>query len=217
MPRPRFASLEPERRAAILATAADELAAHGFEGASYNRIIERAGVSKGAMYYYFDDKEDLLLTALDDAVVRGLAVVGEPAPFDDAHAFWDSLTEFYGRAMDFIAREPSVAGLLKSVFMRPVSSGVSHAVGEYTSRLEKYCTTLAERGVAVGAVRDDLAPALIARIWTSLGDATDRWLLEHWNELPDGYLERYAQEAVALHVRATAPLSLVVERERSPR
>jgi AcrR family transcriptional regulator len=61
MPRPRWATLEPERRTAILDVAAAEFAAHGFTDASYNRIIQRAGISKGAMYYYFDDQEDLFV------------------------------------------------------------------------------------------------------------------------------------------------------------
>ena len=37
------------------------LTAHGFENASLNRIIKKAGISKGAMYYYFDDKMDLYI------------------------------------------------------------------------------------------------------------------------------------------------------------
>jgi AcrR family transcriptional regulator len=46
MARPRFLKLEPSRRAAILAVAAEEFAQFGYEGASYNRIIERSGLSK---------------------------------------------------------------------------------------------------------------------------------------------------------------------------
>ncbi|MBL8975425.1 MAG: TetR/AcrR family transcriptional regulator, partial [Myxococcales bacterium] len=76
MPRPRFATLAPDRRAAILAAAAAEFAAHGIDGASYNRIIARAAVSKGAMYYYFDDKQDLLRAVLDDASERAAAAIG---------------------------------------------------------------------------------------------------------------------------------------------
>ena len=68
MPRPRFERLDPERRGAVLDAAATEFAARGYDGASYNRIIERSGVSKGAMYYYFEDKADLYATVLGHAL-----------------------------------------------------------------------------------------------------------------------------------------------------
>lgn len=50
MPRPRFHKLPPAQQQAILLVAFDEFATHGFTGASLNRIIEAAGVSKGSMY-----------------------------------------------------------------------------------------------------------------------------------------------------------------------
>ena len=64
MPRPRFARLTAAKRERIMEAAAKEFAAHGYEGATLNRILVEAGISKGAAYYYFDDKADLYLTAL---------------------------------------------------------------------------------------------------------------------------------------------------------
>ncbi len=65
MPRPRFNKLAPEKRERIMEAAAKEFAAYGYEGASLNRILEQAEVSKGAAYYYFDDKADLFVSATD--------------------------------------------------------------------------------------------------------------------------------------------------------
>lgn len=59
MPRPRFQKLSIEKQQAILEAAAREFSAHGYEGASINKILETAQLSKGAAYYYFDDKADL--------------------------------------------------------------------------------------------------------------------------------------------------------------
>ena len=100
MPLPRFATLDPDRRAAILTAAAEEFARAGLEGASYNQIIARAGASKGAMYYYFDNKEDLFLTVVDDLAARAVAAIGGLAPFTDAAGFWREMlntnSEYYG-------------------------------------------------------------------------------------------------------------------------
>ncbi len=214
MPRPRFAALKPERRAAILSAAAEELARSGFEASSYNRIIERSGVSKGAMYYYFDGKEDLVLTTLSGAVEQALAALGEPLRFDDANGFWDALGDLYQRVIAFVLAEPALAGLLRSVFTRPLSPGVSEAIGAYTARLERWLGQLLERGRALGAVRSDLSESLLAQLLMALGDAGDRWLLEHWNELGASDFDDYARQALELHLRLAAPLELVIERER---
>ena len=67
MPRPRFKKLAADKRAAIIEAAGVEFAAHGFQGASLNAIIAAAGISKGAFYYYFDDKADLFATVIEYA------------------------------------------------------------------------------------------------------------------------------------------------------
>src|SRR5260221_3577930 len=64
MPFERFEKLAPAKRERILEAAAQEFAANGFEGASVNRILERAQMSKGAAYYYFADKADLFGAAV---------------------------------------------------------------------------------------------------------------------------------------------------------
>ncbi|MGH7620186.1 MAG: TetR family transcriptional regulator, partial [Gemmatimonadaceae bacterium] len=50
----RFDNLDPDKQQRLFEAAADEFADHGFESASLNRIIERAGMSKGSLYYYFN-------------------------------------------------------------------------------------------------------------------------------------------------------------------
>src|SRR5690606_20595666 len=47
------------RRDAILASALDEFAARGFEGARLDDVARRAGVAKGTIYLHFRDKEAL--------------------------------------------------------------------------------------------------------------------------------------------------------------
>ncbi|YCK34968.1 TetR/AcrR family transcriptional regulator [Actinomadura sp. ATCC 39365] len=50
---------EPVRQR-LLAEATRLFAARGFEGTSVQEIVQAAGVTKGAMYHYFDSKDDLL-------------------------------------------------------------------------------------------------------------------------------------------------------------
>ncbi|MCZ6464378.1 MAG: helix-turn-helix domain containing protein [Proteobacteria bacterium] len=211
MPRPRFAALDERKRVAILEAAAEEFAHRSFEAASTNRIIARAGVSKGALYYYFDDKADLFATVIESAIGRAERAIGGMASFADAAGFWDALLDLYRRITTFFAGEPNLAGLLKSAFD---DAGVGEIVGLHTARLLAAFRDLLGRGVAVGAVRDDLPLELLARVAFAVGDATDRWLLERWDSLEPGEFEAYPERALLLHMRVLAPIELAEKWER---
>lgn len=51
-------------RARILVHASAEFAEHGYHGASVNRICEKGKISKGLMYHYYKDRDDLYLACV---------------------------------------------------------------------------------------------------------------------------------------------------------
>src|SRR3954469_23777145 len=56
-------------RGAILAAAAEEFAAASYHQASLSRILERSGVTKGALYFHFVSKESIALAVVDEMEV----------------------------------------------------------------------------------------------------------------------------------------------------
>lgn len=63
----KSANAEAPRRQ-MLAAAIDCFARHGYQGTSIDRIAGEVGVTKGALYYHFRDKEDLLFAAVTERV-----------------------------------------------------------------------------------------------------------------------------------------------------
>ena len=55
-------------RRELTAIAIDCFARFGFQGTSIDRIARAAGVTKGAIYYHFKDKHDLLAAAVADRI-----------------------------------------------------------------------------------------------------------------------------------------------------
>ena len=55
-------------RSKILATAFLEFYQHGFQGGSLNRIVEAAGVTKGALFHHFEGKHDLGYHVVDEMI-----------------------------------------------------------------------------------------------------------------------------------------------------
>src|SRR5215475_11578771 len=60
---------DPARtREAMLEAAFEEMHRSGFRGSSLDAILARSGVTKGAMYHHFADKEALGHAVLDDVI-----------------------------------------------------------------------------------------------------------------------------------------------------
>ena len=97
-----------ERRRILLASAIEEFAVHGYDGASTNRIAKKAQVAKGLIFRYFDSKEGLFEAALDQACERIFSPPGAPLPTDP----FERLEEFLVRRATAIAEHPSEARLV---------------------------------------------------------------------------------------------------------
>lgn len=54
-----FKKLKPAKQKIILLSAIEEFFKYDFKYASTNRIVEKAEISKGSLYYYFGNKSDL--------------------------------------------------------------------------------------------------------------------------------------------------------------
>lgn len=69
-------------RAALIAAARELFAQKGFAGAGREEIVERAGVTRGAMYHHFDSKEALFRAVyeeVEEEVLAHLMVAAAPA------------------------------------------------------------------------------------------------------------------------------------------
>jgi AcrR family transcriptional regulator len=55
-----------DTRRALLATARELFAANGFQATRTEEIVQRAGLTRGALYHHFRDKEELFRAVLDE-------------------------------------------------------------------------------------------------------------------------------------------------------
>ena len=75
MQRARSDEAKDERRQAFLNAALDEFFDRGFTAARMDDIARRAGVSKGALYLYFDSKEALFAALVETVAVPNLEII----------------------------------------------------------------------------------------------------------------------------------------------
>jgi AcrR family transcriptional regulator len=190
MPRPRFEKLSPEKRERLLQAAATEFATHGYDDASMNQILEKAGVSKGAAYYYFDDKADLFITVLDH-------YAPELAPLEkldlttlNADNFWTIVLDVYRQVYLFAYKDTWTFGLLRASAQLYRANPQHPVLAARSDALWGWSQKIVRLGQELGVVRTDLPEDLMMSIVAAVDTAADEWFLAHWQALERSEIER---------------------------
>ncbi len=208
MPRPRFEKLSPEKREHILEAAAQAFAAYGYAQASLNQILETAGISKGAAYYYFDDKADLYTTAVQH-YSQELAQHIDLTPSSlTTDTFWPAITALYHQQFTLYRERPWVLGLVKgggNMQTLPQTLPMEGPLAEFWQQIQSLLGQLFAQGQTLGLIRTDLPDDLLAVLLMAVDDAHDRWLFGRVEALSDAELKAGAARMCDLLQRLLAP------------
>jgi AcrR family transcriptional regulator len=102
---PRWQRRAEDRPREICAAALDVFTEKGFAAARLDEIAKRAGVSKGTLYLYFKDKEDLFRAVVRDTVAPNVDALREAAMASDL-PFAVIAQMFLSRFADIASRLP---------------------------------------------------------------------------------------------------------------
>ncbi len=185
MPRPRFNKLPEDKKERILEISAREFAYHGFDDASLNHILSEAGISKGAAYYYFDDKTDLFATVIEHFLVGLFEQTKDVFLTATKQSFWDVLHSVCLDLINECSKKPWTLGLIKAVgrFSFPRDPAEWGPLSHLIEAGDRWFLTFIQRGQEVGVVRTDLpVDLLLAWLW-SLDEAIDRWIADHFQSI----------------------------------
>lgn len=205
MPRPRFDKLSSEKRERILEAAAQEFATYGYAQASLNRILETAAISKGAAYYYFDDKADVYLTAVRHYGRTVLESINLDLSTLTTENYWEAVTELYRQQFTAFADRPWILGLLKSSGLSLDELAADEQLAAMLQEVGQMMATFLQHGQSLGMVRRDLADELLGALVTAVDDAHDRWLFGRTEALSEAELHNAAAQMSDLLRRLLTP------------
>jgi AcrR family transcriptional regulator len=208
MPRPRFEKLDVEKRARILETAGKEFAAHGYEEASLNHILQEAGISKGAAYYYFDDKADLFTTVLAHYWKHVLEHVRFDVETLDEKTFWPKLSAAYRESMAHMREQPWMLALMRTAMKRTGGRDAEGPLGPLTKEILDWTAALLTRGQVIGVVRGDLPMDLLFSLVMAFDEAADRWFMATWDRIPVEDLGRIVETLLSIAKRLLEPAAM---------
>lgn len=206
MPKRRFDKLDPEVQGRILKAAALEFGTHGYADASLNRIVEQAGISKGSMYYYFEDKEDLFAMVLQDLEERSAELAKPQLEKLTAETFWPSIAAALRAGLKMVVETPWIQGffqLFSEMLRNPPTEGPLVA---WHARMVKRQTDCLRRGQELGVVRTDLPLEFLFEILNGVQLANGRYLTKRFAGLSLEEQQELATKLIDIEKRILLPV-----------
>lgn len=183
MPESLFFNLSQEKQQRIIGAGISEFAAYGYTNSSTNRIVTLSGISKGSLFQYFTNKEELYFFILDTVTSEFLDDLGKKTSGLSKELF-ERVIAYSALEFSWYIQNPKKAKLILGAFTK--SDG------------EIYQKTIAR----YGGKESDIFYSLTADIdlhgfRPDRQKTTDilRWVLKGFNE---SFLEKAQMEDVSI-------------------
>ena len=190
MPTKRFENIDPDRRKKILDAARTEFILSGYDGASLNDIIREAEISKGSLYYYFEDKADLYITVLNHVMEKAQQKVGGIAVGEFTDDFWVDIKNFCKSVIEFTLENPDIIRLARGLQSLLLTDSTNESVKEFYEAGKAKTAEILIRGQEIGVVRKDIPLELLTNIVYSVGETMDYWTFDNWETLTQKEIEQ---------------------------
>jgi len=195
-------------RERLLDVAAKELGEHGYAGASLNRILAQAGVSKSSAYHHFSDKADLAVTVLE----RYWNVIETDKYFEravvSAESFWPTLLEMHAHQLDLAKDAPWMWSTLRCSRDIMMSMPADNPAIKRIEPMLRALFDLFEGGRKLGVVRRDLPDSLLTSLMFAFDGAADSWLADHGKTLSRAKLRAIGAALQQMMFTIMAPMEL---------
>lgn len=167
----KFLNLDTEKQKKIRKAALKEFTANGYEDASTNRIVGKAGISKGSLFYYFETKQELykylIEYSLNFITKEFLNKVDEKEERD--------LIEKYRKMsklkLQAYNKNPDVFNFLGAVYINDKNSELPEELLSRTERIKKQIISGFNKNVDTSLFRQDISPDRIIKLisWSMEG------------------------------------------------
>ena len=131
----KFENLQEEKKKKILDVVIEEFAVKGYDKASTNSIVNKAGISKGILFHYFGNKKNLFLYTFDYCITNLIDKYYSLKEVESEDIF-ERFMRISIRKMKIIQEEPVMNKLVFSA----ISNMPESLEQELTERYNTYCS-----------------------------------------------------------------------------
>lgn len=173
MPKETFHNLPTEKRDLVVRCAYEEFARRDYRSASLSRVVERAGIAKGSVYQYFENKLDLYRYLIRIATERKLEYLADHPDVAEG-GFFDRLRAIVFRSLQFNLENPLPSHLLYLAARETPTSETAPVAAQVHSDARAFLTHQVAEAQRRGEIRVDLdidlAGYMLSRLSIGLED-----------------------------------------------
>jgi AcrR family transcriptional regulator len=171
-PRPGGKTARTPVKERLLGVATRLFARHGFEGTSVQDIVDAAGVTKGAMYHYYDSKDDLLYEVYHKLLTMQTSHLDEIAagPGTPEERLRAAAVDLVQTSLDNL---DDMIVFFRSLHMLPADKQ-AQVRAERRSYQDKF-RALVDEGVAAGTFRGDVPSDIVVHYFLSVVNQLGSW------------------------------------------
>ena len=145
-------SLANNTRARILETATDLFAEKGYAGTYVREIVEKAGVSKPALYYYFKSKEGLFYAILEWATDAQREILNEV--FEASGTVQERFVFLYRRLYEGIQEYQSLYKMIHGLIYGPPQGAPEYDFYKYQAEMFVAVKRIYAEGLTAGEIKE---------------------------------------------------------------
>lgn len=168
----------PDRRAEVLAIAAELFARKGVPGTSMRDLGEATGLHPGSLYHYFRSKEELIGTILDQLMSDVQARFAAAAAH--SHTPLERITNLIRVTLSVIDTHPHATAIYQNDRRYLRDRQMLVQIDEASRRIRHYWLDALAEGASDGSIRADVPGIFIYR---TIRDAL--WASARWPERAD--------------------------------
>lgn len=177
MPKRTFNRLDDDKKERVIRAAIEEFQAHGFEKAKIEAIAKNAGVAKGSIYQYFDDKKELFLYSATWALEYFMKIIDRQTPLEEMDVY-DYFLSGSRERFELLKKEPLLVAFSMDIASGKYGRLAQEANSELNRIGEEYELRLIANGKKRGTVRDDLDDRVLLLFFQGVTGRFDMEIME---------------------------------------
>ncbi|WHY00670.1 TetR/AcrR family transcriptional regulator [Neobacillus sp. DY30] len=162
----KFLSLDSEKQDRIINAAIKEFAQKGYDNASTNEIVKEAGISKGLLFHYFQNKKQLFFFLFDYCYNLVADEFYKKVDLTERD-FFKRIRQAVHIKMDLQTKYPEILTFIQEAFMQD-SPEIKDEFDKKKQELNAVNTGIIYDGIDLSKFRDDVDVQKILKIisWT---------------------------------------------------
>ncbi|MGM0445781.1 MAG: TetR/AcrR family transcriptional regulator, partial [Bacillota bacterium] len=210
MPSKTFFNLSEEKKNKIIEAALKEFSLNDYNSASTNNIVKDAGISKGSMYQYFDNKKDLYLYLLEIASNKKLNYISKKINLENDKIF-DLIKKMHLAGAKFDLTNPKYSMLIINAINETTNEKLGNISSSLKEKSDQFFNKYIQEGQKKNLICDDLDPELLSFLISRLSMVLIEYVSKKYNftyldlikkgehklPLPENELEKILEQFIA--------------------